>query len=489
MSDIGAINNPGGAGGGASLSGVTLSGNTSGVLAVISTGTMTLVGGNNITLSQAGNAVTISAGNAGGGNFTAGISGGNTSGNTGTVSNEIVFAGGNNVTLSGSTNAGGMTVTVSAFNQTVQTQNLVDVSLSGNTSGALALISSGTMTIAGGNNITLSQAGNAVTISGPNTAAQSVETLGIYASSQTVGQSSSSTYDARSLSIVGSGIASVGWSNSSFIINVPSGGGAGFTAGISGGNTSGNTGTVASQIVFAGGNNITLSGSTNGGSMTVTVSAASTSFGTCSGAWLDGVAAGAYSPASAASLLGNMIIWPFTWPGYLSGSQANCFFSVNPQTSATSNSTGAGSISISFGFFTRNISTLNSVSSGSTSFAWTYTSNNSTGNLSGNKGVSIPINVNMTPGDYWCGWAFSSSSSGNLSYAISGVFKTQVLASAGYNGQLGSAAGSGKGIYPFWGMLATAGTFVTSMSYADLSGSNSNHHVCPAMHLLNFNSF
>jgi hypothetical protein len=51
--------------------------------------------------------------------------------------------------------------------QTVQTQNVVDVTLAGNTAGALALVSSGTLTLAGGNNITVSQAGNAVTISGP----------------------------------------------------------------------------------------------------------------------------------------------------------------------------------------------------------------------------------------------------------------------------------------------------------------------------------
>lgn len=48
--------------------------------------------------------------------FSAGISGGNTSGDTGTVTNRIVFAGGNNITVSGSTNAGGMSVTISGAN-------------------------------------------------------------------------------------------------------------------------------------------------------------------------------------------------------------------------------------------------------------------------------------------------------------------------------------------------------------------------------------
>jgi len=68
--------------------------------------------------------------------------------------------------------------------QTVQTQNLVDMSLSGNTAGVMALISSGTLTLAGGNNITLSQNGNAVTISGPAAAGAQTAISGL-ANSQT----------------------------------------------------------------------------------------------------------------------------------------------------------------------------------------------------------------------------------------------------------------------------------------------------------------
>src|SRR4029077_4242246 len=44
----------------------------------------------------------------------------------------------------------------------------VALSLSGNTAGALGLISSGTAILAGGNNITLSQNGQSITISGAN---------------------------------------------------------------------------------------------------------------------------------------------------------------------------------------------------------------------------------------------------------------------------------------------------------------------------------
>lgn len=100
--------------------------------AAISSGTLTLAGGNNITLSQVGQGITISGANT--------------------------------------------------FPQTVQTQNMVDLTLAGNTAGALALMSSGTVTIAGGSNITLSQAGNAFTINGASagTFSQSAQTQNLF---------------------------------------------------------------------------------------------------------------------------------------------------------------------------------------------------------------------------------------------------------------------------------------------------------------------
>src|SRR5512145_2991317 len=61
------------------------------------------------------------------------------------------------------------------------------VTLSGNSTSAgagFALVSSGTMTLAGGNNITLSQNGNAITISGPTAAGAQTAISGL-ANSQT----------------------------------------------------------------------------------------------------------------------------------------------------------------------------------------------------------------------------------------------------------------------------------------------------------------
>lgn len=188
----------------------------------------------------------------GAGGFTGGISGGNTSGDTGTVSNRIVFAGGNNVTVSGSTNAGGMSVTISGANAGGAQTGISGIIVSDTT------YTSGTVSFSNANGITFgSSAGQAITashnaltsqsnqaVSAANgsyafqtlsfsnanglsfgtsagsaiTASYTVptqtnQTGGIYFTAQTTGQSSSSTYDLRTLSVVGDGIVSAGWSN------------------------------------------------------------------------------------------------------------------------------------------------------------------------------------------------------------------------------------------------------------------------------------
>jgi hypothetical protein len=149
---------------------VTLSGNTAGALALVSSGTLTLAGGNNITLSQAGNAVTISAPNLGAGAMSVGVStGGNTQGNTGITGTRMVFVGTNNITLSQDTDANGGTISISgpaagAFSAGMSTE--------GNTAGATGV--TGTRVVfVGSGVVSLSQttgaAGGTVSILAPAT--------------------------------------------------------------------------------------------------------------------------------------------------------------------------------------------------------------------------------------------------------------------------------------------------------------------------------
>lgn len=234
-----------------------------------------LAGIGNITLSQltdaSGGTISIS-GSGGGADFSLGVSGGNTAGQTGVTGTRVALAGGNGVTLSQLTDANGGSITISGITQSVQTQDRFDLTLDGNTAGVLQLVSSGTLTLAGGTNITLSQNGNAISIVGAAGGAETQTAISGVAASNT-------TYTSGTITITGVGGGITVSSNTGQRIDLSVAApvaqtGTQFSAGVSGGNTSGHSGTVPGRVVLAGGNNITLSGSTNGASMSITVSGA-----------------------------------------------------------------------------------------------------------------------------------------------------------------------------------------------------------------------
>lgn len=140
----------------------TAGGATAGTMALASSGTVTLYAGNNITLSQsATNKIVISGPNTS--VQQTGISSIAASDATYT-SGQVQFTGSNMVTVKSSA---GQRVVIDAT-QSVQTQNVVDISIGGNSTsggGGYQLISSGTAHLRGGNNITLSQDGQTITIS------------------------------------------------------------------------------------------------------------------------------------------------------------------------------------------------------------------------------------------------------------------------------------------------------------------------------------
>lgn len=194
-------------------------GNTAGALTLISTGTMLLAGGNNVTLSQNANSLTISA-----------------------------------------------------FNQSVQTQNVHNLVIGGNTTGTTANISSGTLTLAGGNNITLSQAGgNAISVIGGGggvalyDGAHSITsgTANIVAAGAITASITNQTLSLSvpgTSSVVGSGIVNLSTNGASVTISAPA-----FSAGIS------SNSVVTNQLILAAGNNVTLGQSTDATGATVSI--------------------------------------------------------------------------------------------------------------------------------------------------------------------------------------------------------------------------
>ena len=267
--------------------GVSTGGNTAGNTTVNTGSRLVIVGSNGITASQgtAAGATTITLS----GVTTAAQT--NQSGNVYASSNTFGTSSGTydarSISIAGSgavgvaaSNSGWV---ISAPTQTVQTQGVLSVGAStgGNTSGNTTVNTGSRLVFVGSNNITVSQGTAAgattLTLSGPTTAAQTNQSGNVYASSNTFG-TSSGTYDARSLSIAGSGAVSVAASNSGWVVSAP----AQTTqtqgilnAGVStGGNSSGDTGVASgTRLVFAGGNNITLSQGTAAGATTITISA------------------------------------------------------------------------------------------------------------------------------------------------------------------------------------------------------------------------
>ena len=377
---------------------VTLSGNTSGTLALISSGTLTLAGGNNITLSQVGNAVTISAGTAAGGGI-GGIANSQATFTSGTVN---ILEGGGAITIASSAggqslkfsvpatsslvasgnivlSTSGSTITISASTQSVQTQSRFNLTLSGNTSGTLALISSGVLTLAGGNNITLSQAGNAVTISGGAGGGG----VGIAAGSQTATSgtilfqnSNAITFGMSDSSVITASFSqSVQTQNIIQDVNIA-------------GNTSGTTSDITSgTMTFAAGNNITLS--QNGNAITISAG------GISKLSFWENIKGRQFN--SQGLVAGRLSVQRVLVPANVSATELDFIRDITVG-SIISVSSQTGAATVSIGLYAMTGSTANQLSS--ISAATTVGTGNSTGVMNVRYGSVALGTWNITPGEY-----------------------------------------------------------------------------------------
>ncbi|HET9412140.1 MAG TPA: hypothetical protein VFO38_04815 [Candidatus Saccharimonadales bacterium] len=405
----------------------TISGNTAGAGALVSSGTLTLAGGNNITLSQNGNAITISGGAGGAaGSNTLGMSNlGNTIGTSGVVSGsalQFAFAGGNNVTLSQSLNASSGTITISAANQTVQTQNLHNVTLSGNTAGVMAQVSSGTLTLAGGNNITLSQNGNAVTISGGAGGG------GIaLANSQTT-----YTSGTANLNVAGGAMTIASTTGQSFNFSVPQ----------------------TSSLSVTGGLSIATNGSTIsiGAPSDVTYSYFNPQDAYIQVTGQQGQASLHFQPTKIPNVSFDRIVMPMVFTG-------------------SSNSTASVSVSMSIGIFTRDDSTLSLLTSFSASGAITHSGNVNSSLNNGLKLFTLGATSSLAEGQYYIGIISRTTTAGGNA-SVSQILASQQNSNlAGFWGQAGVASiqyTRGLGVY-----ATTTTAMPSSVAFSQINGTGS----------------
>lgn len=470
---------------------LTLSGNTAGALASLSSGTVTLAGGNNITLSQVGNAITISGatqtvqtqGILSAGVSTAGNTAGNTTVNTGS---QLVLVGTNMVSLSQTTAAGASTITFDATNQNLS----AGVSTGGNTAGNTTVNTGSRLVLAGGNNITLSQS----TAAGATTITVSAPNLGAGAFS---GGASNLGNTAGDTGITGTRLVFVGTNNISLSQATDANGGtlsinntvSNYSLGVStGGNTAGSTGVTGTRYVLVGSNMISLSQSTDMAGGTVTIDGPPPishwqNFPLNTGAGIQTT----NLTASSRSLF----FFPFTpnggFPARMTASSARMLLSISASTASV---TQAHSFGISLGVYRISASNARSTLSllNSVGQSWTKTT------------LAASEAVNSYFGNRWVEFASSAWSSepvfsanvhyvgaiiyswSNISFNTLALWAGSVATAINASGTINaaSATNTSRGIHPWMGIYtATSTAFPTSVHLSQLSKTQGQANLVP----------
>lgn len=331
------------------------------------------------------------------------VSGGTTSNNL----SAITFNNANGVSFG--LNASVMTASHNGITVQSVESNTFGISNLGNTSGTSGVVSAGQvqMVFAGGNNITLSQ--------------------------------------------------SLNGASGTITISGAAGGGAGFTAGMSNlGNTAGTTGAVTGQVVFVGTNDIMISQSVNGGSATVSLDVK----GAMSN-WIPYY--GSYAIVGIGNA--NPYIIPLQPQARIEVDRAIHYISIS--NSSSTNSSYAGALTFQLGIYTRTGSTLSLLTSGSQSYQWTNTSNNSTSVLLGIRAVTIPIAMTLQPQDYWmCFNQISSTTNANW-FTVSNLVcsQTSILHSGAF---LAATNASYQSVLGFGTYSGTTNSVLGSIAFSQI---------------------
>ena len=178
---------------------------------------------------------------------------------------------------------------------------------------------------------------------------------------------------------------------------------------------------------------------------------------------------------------GSMSIQYVPFDGYVTATRLDALVSWSAGSSAAANTAGIA-MTMFAGIYTRNASTLQSVSSATTQQTLTYASNTSnyTGINSAIRAISVPMNINMTPGEYYVGFGFSTSASSvgtattNLAQTVS-MYGYGGLQSALNYAEFNEATATSKNLYSGMGIYSAALSTVPptiSLSAINQTGTN-----------------
>lgn len=295
--------------------------------------------------------------------------------------------------------------------------------IAGNTSGATANIATGTYFLAGGNNVTLSQNANSVTISAGSAAASPVNF-----------SAGTTSNNLGSVVFSNSNNATFGLNGSTVTVSSP----VSFSAGTTNNNLT--------NIVFSNSNGVNFG--LNGSTVTASVTASTMNF------FQD-----PYQIFYPGGLFSHtvMSVKNFYSPFYVTGSAMKVGVSMSAATN-TSVTTASANMTVLMGIYTRNGDSLSLASSGSASYAWAWSvSNSSTANTSINsiREITVPMNVNMTPGEYWAALHFSRNTT-YTSFAMS-VMVSPNFSSPAHLAPIGSNTSVARAAIPMQGVFLNSG--------------------------------
>ncbi len=344
---------------------------------------------------------------------------------------------GANISLSGTLNSAGLLLSASVAAPGAAAENNNINLLGANTAGN---------TTASGS--TIGWSGINVTLSGTNAsqvvisaAAQTNQTIGMYATGNTT-QNSSTTFDARTLGTInGLGALTAGFSNGSIQLSAPA------TSSISG------TGKVSISV--------------NGSTISIGVPNASTLSG--------------YNPYPDLPIVagqvgqGTLQFEPEIFPNF------QCDRILLPMHNTnSSNSSGSHTLSFWVGVYTRNASSLSLYTSVSASTALTHSGTAGSYSLySGIRHFTIGMTNTFTEGEYWLGF-LSRTTSGGTNGSYSNMLITNV--NSAFQGFFGSSNNTtqqftlGQGVY-----TATTSAMPASVAFSQIRGSDSGAHRAPMM--------
>ena len=373
-------------GGGGAGAAVTIGGNTAGAGAIVSSGTLFLAGGNNVTLSQNGQSITISGG-AGGGASTAGLYGtGNTTNNS--------------------------TTTLALSSQLFNFQGGVT---GGFSNGSIQISAPAVSSLSNSNNVSFGTNGSTITasyalgVSAPGGTSNALSGI-TFSNSNGVsfGLSTGAGVGTMTASIAAAGTGTSITGNASITLNT---GGLAFNGSALAGTNTAKTGNIAFTANSSG---VSINASSLMGTAVSTSSTIGVHFtgaGNSAGITLSNpFLTRSIFPSdqlSAISAPGNASLSiqyvPIDSP--LTATRIDALMGLQGGSAATT-ATGAIVFSVYMGISTRNGSTLSSLSSGSTQTTYTYASN-SAGQTqltaSALRPISCPVNVNAAPGEYFVG--------------------------------------------------------------------------------------